>query len=235
MICQIVTLRGFEKSPFVHTVWAIVIVMRALMLIMGSEIACFPLFLCFIYLFNLFYWIKCTLTHCNNCWFSPSLYVGHVYMRVLQWKRKMCVFAFGLCSKVWRRMLAVVNSNRKRQSSHWSQSAQSPTEPSYSPLQQEMFHYCTLSIGTTAVVCMDVCVCVCVCVGMFMWFMRTQICIMTWVWHRYYKEKVIYEDIFSVPIIKTLINHTEWVFWGESRNAPSPVRAKFRCRVGVGQ
>ncbi len=77
----------------------------------------------------------------------------------------------------------MVNSNRKRQSSHWSQSAQSPTEPSYSPLQQEMFHYCTLSIGTTAVVCMDVCacVCVCVCVGMFMWFMRTQICIMTWV------------------------------------------------------
>ncbi len=48
-----------------------------------------------------------------------------------------------------------------------------------------------------------VCVCVCVCVwgGMFMWFMGTQICIMTWVWHRYYKEKVIYEDIFSVPII----------------------------------
>ncbi len=26
-----------------------------------------------------------------------------------------------------------------------------------------------------------VCVCVCVCVGMFMWFMRTHICIMTWV------------------------------------------------------
>ncbi len=40
-------------------------------------------------------------------------------------------------------------------------------------------------------VCVYVCVserereresaCVCVCVGMFMWFMRTQICIMTWV------------------------------------------------------
>ncbi len=45
-------------------------------------------------------------------------------------------------------------------------------------------------------------VCVCVCVCMFMWFMRTQIRIMTWVWHRYYKEKVIYEDIFSVPIIQ---------------------------------
>ncbi len=26
-------------------------------------------------------------------------------------------------------------------------------------------------------------------------------CIMSWVYHRYYKEKVIYEDIFSVPII----------------------------------
>ncbi len=50
-------------------------------------------------------------------------------------------------------------------------------------------------------VCVCVCVSVCVCVGMFMWFMRTQICIMTWVWHRYYKEKVIYEDIFSVPVI----------------------------------
>ncbi len=50
-------------------------------------------------------------------------------------------------------------------------------------------------------ICVCVCVCVCGCVGMFMWFMRTQICIMTWVWHRYYKEKVIYEDIFSVPII----------------------------------
>ncbi len=46
-----------------------------------------------------------------------------------------------------------------------------------------------------------VCVCVCVCGGMFMWFMRTQICIMTCIWHRYYKEKVIYEDIFGVPII----------------------------------
>ncbi len=41
-----------------------------------------------------------------------------------------------------------------------------------------------------------------VCVCMFMWFMRTQICIMTWVWHRYYKENVIYEDNFSVPIIQ---------------------------------
>ncbi len=67
--------------------------------------------------------------------------------------------------------------------------------------QKEIFqalriHWKLLFVGIA-----NVCVCVCVCVGMFMWFMRTQICIMTWVWHRYYKEKVIYEDIFSVPII----------------------------------
>ncbi len=43
---------------------------------------------------------------------------------------------------------------------------------------------------------------VCVCVRMFMGFIRTQICIITWVWHRYYKEKVIYEDIFSFLIIQ---------------------------------
>ncbi len=29
--------------------------------------------------------------------------------------------------------------------------------------------------------CVRVCACVCMCVCMFMWFMRTQICIMTWV------------------------------------------------------
>ncbi len=47
---------------------------------------------------------------------------------------------------------------------------------------------------------------------------------------------MIYEDIFSVPIIKMLINHTDVSFLGgKVRNAPSPVRAKFRCRVGVGQ
>ncbi len=45
---------------------------------------------------------------------------------------------------------------------------------------------------------------------------------------------MIYEDIFSVHS-KMLINHTVCIFWGESRNAPSPVRAKFRCRLGVGQ
>ncbi len=58
------------------------------------------------------------------------------------------------------------------------------------------------------------CVCVCDCVCMFMWFMRTQICIMTWVWHRYYKEKVIYEDIFSVPIILNAYKSYRVSFFG---------------------
>ncbi len=37
---------------------------------------------------------------------------------------------------------------------------------------------CVVCVCVVCVVC--VCVC-CVCVGMFMWFMRTQICIITWV------------------------------------------------------
>ncbi len=67
-------------------------------------------------------------------------------------------------------------------------------------------HKCIFLVWLMCSNTLCVCVSVCVCVwggggGMFMWFMRTQICIMAWVWHRYYKEKVIYEDIFSVPII----------------------------------
>jgi len=46
---------------------------------------------------------------------------------------------------------------------------------------------------------------------------------------------VIYEDIFSVPIILNSYKSYSVCFLRESRNAPSPVRAKFRCRVGVGQ
>ncbi len=48
--------------------------------------------------------------------------------------------------------------------------------------------------------CVCVCVCVCVCGHVYVVYEDTN-CIMTWVWHGYYKEKVIYEDIFSVPII----------------------------------
>ncbi len=46
---------------------------------------------------------------------------------------------------------------------------------------------------------------------------------------------MIYEDIFSVPIIQNAYKSYRVSFLRESRNAPSPVRAKFRCRVGVGQ
>ncbi len=49
---------------------------------------------------------------------------------------------------------------------------------------------CVVSVSCVCGVCVcvcvcvsvcvcEVCVCVCVCVGMFMWFMRTQICIIT--------------------------------------------------------
>ncbi len=37
------------------------------------------------------------------------------------------------------------------------------------------------------------------------------------------------------PLFKRLIIIQGEVFFGESRNAQSPVRAKFRYRVGVGQ
>ncbi len=53
---------------------------------------------------------------------------------------------------------------------------------------------------------------------------------------------MIYEDIFSVPIIQNAYTsyRVRFFFWGGgggggSRNTQSPVRAKFRCRVGVGQ
>ncbi len=42
---------------------------------------------------------------------------------------------------------------------------------------------------------------------------------------------MIYEDIFSVPIIQNASKSYRVSFLGESRNAPSPVRAKFRCRA----
>ncbi len=53
---------------------------------------------------------------------------------------------------------------------------------------------------------------------------------------RYYKVKVTFWDIAHVPTFQKLfINHTEWVFGGESRNTQSSVRANFKCMVGVGQ
>ncbi len=46
---------------------------------------------------------------------------------------------------------------------------------------------------------------------------------------------MIYEVIFSVPIIQNAYKSYRVSFLGESRNVQSPVRAKFRCRVCVGQ
>ncbi len=52
------------------------------------------------------------------------------------------------------------------------------------------------------------CVCVCVCV------MRTYICIMTQVLHRYYKEKVTYEDIVSASdVTPTDCWLNVWCIW----------------------
>ncbi len=81
----------------------------------------------------------------------------------------------------------------------------------------------------------NVCVCVCVCGHVYVVYEDTNL----------YNDMGMTEVLqgegdlwghFQCPHnLKTLIDHTEWVFWGENRNAPSPVRAKFRCRVGVGQ
>ncbi len=68
-----------------------------------------------------------------------------------------------------------------------------------------IYIFISLSDSNLGVVCMYilcVCVCVCVCVCGFMWFMRTQICIITWVWQRYYNLKVFYEDTAYVPVIQ---------------------------------
>ncbi len=45
------------------------------------------------------------------------------------------------------------------------------------------------------------------------------------------QEMVIYEDIFSVPIIQNAYKSYRVSFLGKGRNAQSPVRAKFRCRA----
>ncbi len=46
----------------------------------------------------------------------------------------------------------------------------------------------------------------------------------------------MYEDIFSVSIIQNAYKSYRVSFFGEeSRNAQSPVRAKFKCRVGLGK
>ncbi len=71
---------------------------------------------------------------------------------------------------------------------------------------------------------------VCVCAHMFLWHMWTHICIMTWVW-RYYLEKVIYEDILSVPIIQKAYKSYIISFFEKVKCKKFPVRSTFRCRA----
>ncbi len=59
--------------------------------------------------------------------------------------------------------------------------------------------------------CVCVRACVCVCVHVYVAYEDTNL-YNDMVWHRYYKEKVIYEDIFSVLIIQNA--YFEWVFFG---------------------
>ncbi len=46
---------------------------------------------------------------------------------------------------------------------------------------------------------------------------------------------MIYEDIFSVPIIQNAYKSYRVSFLGGKVEMQSPVKAKCRCRVGVGQ
>ncbi len=47
-----------------------------------------------------------------------------------------------------------------------------------------------------------VCVCVCVCVLLVFVVYGDKICLITWVWQRYYNLKVFYEDTAYVPVIQ---------------------------------
>ncbi len=62
-----------------------------------------------------------------------------------------------------------------------------------------------------AYMCVCVRACVCVCVHVYVVYEDTHL-YNDMVWHRYYKEKVIYEDIFSVLIIQNA--YFKWVFLG---------------------
>ncbi len=59
---------------------------------------------------------------------------------------------------------------------------------------------CNLALLDSSLDMFCVCVCVCVCGHVYVVYEDTNL-YNDMVWHRYYKEKVIYEDIFSVPII----------------------------------
>ncbi len=72
--------------------------------------------------------------------------------------------------------------------------------------------------------CTQLCVCVCVCVSVreslsvrvFVIYEDTHLYNDMGIWHRYYNEKVIYEDIFSVPIIQKAYKSYRMSFFWES-------------------
>ncbi len=55
------------------------------------------------------------------------------------------------------------------------------------------------------------CVCVCVCTHIFLWQMRTYMCIMTHM-TGITRRRWLMRTFPMSPLFKTLINHTEWVF-----------------------
>ncbi len=69
----------------------------------------------------------------------------------------------------------------------------------YSVLHSVYIYICVCVVWCVCVCCV-VCVCVCVCGHVYVVYEDTNL-YNDMGWHRYYKEKVIYEDIFSVPII----------------------------------
>ncbi len=60
-----------------------------------------------------------------------------------------------------------------------------------------------VSVCVCVCVCQSVCVCVCVCVCVLVFVVYgDKICLITWVWQRYYNLKVFYEDTAYVPVIQ---------------------------------
>ncbi len=96
-----------------------------------------------------------------------------------------------------------------------------------------------------ACVCVCVCVCVCACL-----FVRVCVCVYAHVYvvygdtnlyndmvmtYRNYKEKVIYEDKFSVPIIQKAYKSYRISFFEKVKMHKVSCKGRFRCRVVLGR
>ncbi len=69
-----------------------------------------------------------------------------------------------------------------------------------------------------------VCVCVCVCVCVHC---SRCVCVCVCV----HCSRCVSVCVSTAPGVYVVYESKSKFFWGESRNAPSPVRAKFRCRA----